>query len=61
MLTVREDQAGIKAYHRIIGKRTNFTCVLIYTSVKDILVVYGNGPETLLSVGVCVARMRLLP
>jgi hypothetical protein len=47
----------LKAYSRIVG-RGPVTCVLFYTSVKASLLVYVNGPETLISVVVCLVKMR---
>ncbi len=41
--TVGEDQAGVKVYCKIVDKKTRFTCILIYTSMKVIFACFANG------------------
>jgi hypothetical protein len=56
MFTVRADPDGVGAYHRYLGKRTSFTCILIYTGVKVITAYFmPDKPETPVSVGVDIA------
>jgi hypothetical protein len=47
--------SDIKAYCRIIGKRTGFTCARL------LLHIYANRPERLASVGAWIVRMCFLP
>jgi hypothetical protein len=50
-------EAGVVVtYHRIIGKISGYTCILIYTTVKVIIAYFMlNRPDTFDSVGVLKA------
>ncbi len=54
------DQVVSKAWCGIIDNRTGFTCILICTVWRSLLLIYADWPTTLGSVGVCIVRMRLL-
>jgi uncharacterized membrane-anchored protein YitT (DUF2179 family) len=54
---------SVKTYHRIRGKRTGSTFVIINISAKVIIAcgIYVDRPEMLVSVGVCMVTMCFLP
>ncbi len=52
--------SGVKPKCRKIGRRTDFMCIFISTDVKVITTVldYANKPDTLISIGECIVRVR---
>jgi hypothetical protein len=54
--TIQGEPGGVVSYRRINGKRTGFTCILIYVHVTGAVAYFRPDlPETLVSVDVYIA------
>ncbi len=59
--TVRENQEVSKAFCLVVGIRNGFTCILFYTGLKVFIAYLCRYAKTLVSVGVCIVRMHIIP